>query len=992
MRQKNTTNMFKRKIFLLATLLPFFLLAQGDECSTATWINNVNNWCSNIGEYSNVTATNSGLTGTTCGVPIVHDVWFRFVATGQDVIISIRGAVPNPPSGGTIRRPGVELLYTTTCTNWTILDCGNDNAGFNEIQIYRGGLTVGSTYYIRVDALYPGTFQLCINNYTAPSLPTSDCPQAAILCDKSPFFVSNITGVGNIPDEANGTCLDLGPQDESENASTWYQWVCDVSGPLTFNINPSFPSDDIDFVLYELPNGIGNCNGRAVLRCMASHESGSTGLNLTSTDVMETSGIDPSHDRYVSAINMVSGRAYALMINNFTSSGNGFSIDFGGTGTFLGPKPEFTIQPSGVICAGEQLNITENSTFQLGTITAWNWTFGGAGSSMTTSTIRGPHQVTYSESGVKPIILSVTSNLGCIVTKTLTVRVGKAEITAVTQQDNRCATDLNGIANVTAVNFTQGDPVRYIWSNGRTTSSISGLAPGNYTVTFTDGYCQDVETFNISSPPAYQIQSTPTLATCNGGQDGNIFLTVSGATPNYTYRWSNGRNVEDLTNVPIGPYTVTITDAMGCSAVNNYQVRELELLIDAQQLSIVDPSCYGFTNGSISIAINNGLAPYAYDWGNTGTFQSGPNANTITNIGDGQYVIRIRDANTCYGLDTFYLNEPDELLTDIDSVQITCFGDNDGQATASTTGGTMPYRYSWSDPNHQTTAHITQLPPGAIYVTVTDDHGCTVVDTSSIYEPPLLQIISATPNNALCFGVNNGSIDVVATGGSPYLSYGVDLNNMVRTTHLPNLFSNSYTVYVRDSLGCVASAPNVIIDQPFQIVVNAGPDQQIQLGESISLHATVNSFRGITYQWSPPDFLNCVTCRDVDGTPTHTITYDIVVTDQDGCTATDQVLIEVERFYPLFIPNAFTPNHDGHNDIFRAYSGAALQIVNRFAIFDRWGEMVFEATDVPLADAFGWNGIFAGKAMMPDVFVYLLEVTFIDGHQETYSGDVTLLK
>lgn len=989
MKESAYITMFRTKLILLL-LLPFLAQSQSDECATATWINDVNNWCSNIGEYNNLTATNSGLTGSTCGVPRIHDVWFRFVATGRDVVITVRGATQLPPTGGTIRRPGVELIFTPNCNNYTILDCGNDNVGDNLIQIYRGGLTIGNTYYIRVDAQFTGTFQLCVHNYTAPSLPTGDCPRAAILCDKSPFFVESVTGVGNIPDEGTGTCLDLGGQDDSENASTWYQWVCDQSGTLTFDITPMSPADDIDFVFYELPNGINNCNGRRPIRCMASAEAGPTGLNLASTDVIENSGFDPSHDRYVAAVNMVAGQAYALLINNFTSSGNGFSISFGGTGTFLGPKPEFTVQPSGVICVGEQINITESSTFQLGTITGYNWTFGGAGASMTTSTSRGPHQLSYTAAGLKPIVLSVTSNLGCIVSKTLTVRVGQAEINTVTQQNNRCAADLNGVASVTNVSFTQGDPVRYIWSNGGTSSSITGLPPGTFTVTFTDGFCQDVETFTISSPPAYDLQSNTTLATCNGGQDGNIFQTVSGATPGYAFSWSNGRNTEDLTNVPIGMYSVTITDAMGCSISNSYQVRELELLINAQQLNLLDPTCFGFTNGSISIGMSNGLPPFHYDWGNTGNFVL--NANSISNIGDGMYVVRVRDANFCFGLDTFYLEEPDELLVDIDSTQITCFGDNDGQALANTTGGTTPYRFLWSDPLRQTSQRAVNLMPGAISVTVTDNQGCTVSDASFIYEPPQLFINAVTPNNALCFGVSNGSIDMVASGGSPFYSYGVDLNNMVRTTNIPNLFAGNYTVYVRDSMGCVVSRPNILIAQPFEIIVDAGPDQTIQLGEDISLYATVNSFRGITYQWSPPDFLSCLDCRDPDGIPSQSIEYTVVVSDRDGCTATDNVFIEVERFYPLFIPNAFTPNNDGHNDVFRAYSTNALQRVNRFAIFDRFGEMLYETKDTQLSDAFGWDGTFVGKKMPPEVYVYLLEVTFIDGHTESYKGDVTLLK
>jgi gliding motility-associated-like protein len=186
------------------------------------------------------------------------------------------------------------------------------------------------------------------------------------------------------------------------------------------------------------------------------------------------------------------------------------------------------------------------------------------------------------------------------------------------------------------------------------------------------------------------------------------------------------------------------------------------------------------------------------------------------------------------------------------------------------------------------------------------------------------------------------------------------------------------------------SIENVFIDQPFQIVVDAGPVQTINLGDTAAVQALVNSANIISYQWIPAINVTCDTCKQTELYPYQTRWYTVVVTDNAGCTATDSVLINVNPLRPLFIPNAFSPNADGLNDGFRAYANDVVAVVRRFSIYDRWGELVYDAQQVPISTS--WDGTFNGRPMNTGVFVYLMEIEFVDGFRSIYSGDVNLIR
>ena len=632
--------------FLSFYTITAFAQPANDECVNAIQITNPVAYCSNAGEYTSINATASATAAPACWAATINDVWFSFTAVATDVSIVVLGDVNNQ-NWGTMPFP--EAAIYDNCLATTEMACISDVTASGSIQLFANNLTVGQTYYIRIDSRVAttGTFRLCVDNYNAPPAPTSDCPVGTVLCDKSSFTVQQVVGVGTNTNELpSNSCMG------QEYASAWYRWICDAPGTLTFTLNPNNPDDDLDFMLFELPNGLNDCSNKIELRCMASGENvgqplanwvactGATGLSASDTDISEQPGCQSGDNNFVSAITMTSGTAYALVVNNFSNSGNGFSVTWGGTGTFLGPEAEFTMTAD-TICAGEPLTLTDASSYAAGTITNWNWNFGQNSTPGTAST-QGSHTVTYDRPGSKFVRLRATADVGCRVTEIKEVVVEACcETVNIVQmasnaQDIICARNQDGEIDLTTNN--PFGPHTYQWSTGATSQDLTNLAAGTYSVTFTDALgCDTILTLTITSPPYYDVDTLLDRPTCAGGQDGGLELLVSGAVPPYSYNWTPvASTTSQITNVPNGFYNVTVTDDVGCDTSMTFRVWELELLLDTVQDFIIPPLCYGDANGSITATVGNGSPPYVFDWGNGPTAQ-----NSLMDLPTGTYFLTV---------------------------------------------------------------------------------------------------------------------------------------------------------------------------------------------------------------------------------------------------------------------------------------------------------------------------------------------------------------
>jgi len=356
--------------------------------------------------------------------------------------------------------------------------------------------------------------------------------------------------------------------------------------------------------------------------------------------------------------------------------------------------------------------------------------------------------------------------------------------------------------------------------------------------------------------------------------------------------------------------------------------------------------------------------------------------------------------NGCEFDTTIVLGQPDLLVVMIDSTEdVTCFGDSDGYIRVDITGGNGdPMTYTWSG-GVSTTNIASGLAPGTYTVTVEDANGCSD-EISQVIEDqlPVFGFIP-TPDEPICNG--DQTILTVESAGPPSgapFTFSVDGGPPQNIGTSINVFAGNHTVEIADAVGCTYTE-DIFINEPPAIIVNLGPDDEIQLGESITLNAVLT---GSTVPidsiiWTPMifDSTSCINCLTPTVSPLDDQTYTIEIFDINGCNGSDDIFIEVDKNRNVFIPNAFTPNGDGFNDEFQVYSGPGVTLIRSMQVFDRWGELVFERINLE-PEAFpdvanGWDGRFRGRIMNPGVFVYLVEVTFDDGITLLYRGDVTLL-
>lgn len=984
-------------------VLPMYLVAQpiNNECIDAIPLTDLNLWCSSPEAYTNVGATPSAQTLPSCfsATQPNRDVWFSLVAEADNLNVTVLGNLPFS-DGGTLQLPQI-AIYTGTCNNLTEVECTIADVGQNFVQTFADGLEIGQTYYIRINGRngLTGTFQLCVNNYFDIPEPSGDCNTAVILCDKSPFTVDYISGVGTDPNEIDDASCSRPTCDIGESNSIWYKWTCKDPGTLTFTITPLNPIDDIDFIVYELPNGIDNCSNKQEIRCMASGANngqafstwepctGATGLSTSETDDLEFCGCDPGDNNFIRAIQMVAGRSYALVINNFSESAAGFSIAFGGTGTFQGPEAAFTALPE-TICVGDAVTLTDASTY-IGNLIGWEWHF-GAGASIASANSEGPHNVSYNTPGIKTVVLEVESDRGCLVTEVATIEVqccGDHFDVNANINPLDCPNTNTGTIDLTVSN--PYGPYTYIWSNMANTQDILGLNQGPYTVTITDQVtCDTVMTFNVPSPTPLAFDTLITMPTCNGGTDGAATLVTTGGTPPYQYNWQNTgfTNNNTISNVSQGDYQVVVRDANGCEETLLIPIHELELILDPAVQAITPPSCTGFSNGSIVVQIDNGLPPYQYDWNDGNGYVS---ANSLVNISAGVYVVEVLDANLCKGTFNFDMQDYPPVTLAFDVTDVSCFGLSDGSVTAVAGGGVGNYTYSWS--TSASTAEISQLSAGNYAVTVLDGNGCTINGATSVTQPPQLFIDVVNIIDNICYGEAEGSVEVIGSGGTSPYEYSWDGQFFQVEPLFENLLSGNYTFTVMDAMGCIATV-QATVNQPPQLIVNAGPDVFIDLGYDTRLNAT-SSDPSVTWAWTPTDSLSCTDCPNPIANPVNTTTYTITATDLLGCQASDEVIVRVIKNRPIYIPNAISSNNDGINEAFTLYGGPAAREIKTLRIFSRWGSLVFEARNIPLGqERYGWDGTFLGRPVNTGVFAYMAEVTFIDGETVLYEGDVTVIK
>lgn len=587
-------------VFILAVVWCRTLGAQppNDNCATAIHLSSTEDWCSAAGAFSNVNATpyTGSPISNNCFLDLENEVWFTFIPQTPAIYIRVTGAAFGL---GTLRAPAI-AVFDGTCNTLVRRGCNIASSSTNQVELSVDNLTIGAVYYLLVEGqtANTGTFQVCLNGFIPPPNPESDCEDAVVLCDKSEFVVDTLLGVGSPDPGVTNTCIG------QEFSSAWYKWTCETSGTLTFTLTPNgyqrgFESDDIDFVVYELPNGIDNCSGKVALRCMASGANvgepfqswvrcnGPTGLREGDPDEVEPAGCQQaSQNNFVDAIDMVAGKSYALLVNNFSQSGLGFSIEFGGTGTFQGPDPGFDITAVQAFECDKTIIFDNTSAAPTDPIIAYHWNF-GAGANPLTSNSLGPIDVIYDAFGPKRVALTVESSKGCVVTEILDFYVepccadtSTLDVTAIVQ-DQVCPGTATGVIQGIGISGAPAYQFSLDCETYQPSSLFTALAPGSYTLCIQDRKgCQVQVDLTVDPAAGFGVDILEDTLFVQLGFTTQIESSVFPAWP-VSVSWTppanllfSGSDIGSLLNPVAEPpttgwYAVTIVNEDGCIAADS---------------------------------------------------------------------------------------------------------------------------------------------------------------------------------------------------------------------------------------------------------------------------------------------------------------------------------------------------------------------------------------------------------------------------------------
>lgn len=572
-----------------------------------------------------------------------------------------------------------------------------------------------------------------------------------------------------------------------------------------------------------------------------------------------------------------------------------------------------------------------------------------------------------------------------------------------------CPGDANGQIALIVSGGTE--PYNYSWSgNPGGQNPLIGLDAGTYGVTISDasGCPPVVEIIQLPDPPTIAGSFSNVMdTTCpeDASCDGQATFTAEyddGTTDDFIFNWSSGEtamggDVSTAMMLCAGVQSVNVSNADGCN--QNFEVTVGSpdpITVDVETENV---SCNGLADGTISLTPDGGTPGYTYFWVHSGEGTAG-----VANLAADSYVAIITDANGCTREQTVQVDEPAPLVADIDPAvttpTVTCNGDMDGVIGLAVTGGntTAPYNYNWSD--GATAATNTNLPAGSYGVTVTDVKGCQDETTFSIGEPAPIEFAINPIEPPLCFGdATFVSIDTAFGGaGNDFLEFTfmVDNNGLSFPVNQPaTVFPGDHIISVEDVNGCVAEQ-TVSIAQPPIINVELPTEVVVELGDStVQLVPTVTPSDTYSYRWTPADYLSSDTIRTPFVFPETSLEYTLMVTNENGCTAQGTVFVELDANRNVYIPNIFSPNGDGRNEEFRVFACRGVESINFVRLFDRWGGLVYEATNVApncLDGSKHWDGQKDGRPLNPGVYVYMVEVTFLDEVTLIYRGDVTVIR
>lgn len=476
-------------------------------------------------------------------------------------------------------------------------------------------------------------------------------------------------------------------------------------------------------------------------------------------------------------------------------------------------------------------------------------------------------------------LYTITDANGCQLEGHITL-VEESDLTlTVNKQNVSCFGEADGGAEVQVEGGTA--PYSYSWSNGSTIPTINNMSAGNYTVTVTDYAGCSATTSVYINEPMFPLRAEPlvTSPSCSTNTEGAINLQVSGGTSPYSYQWNSGETTQDISGLLAGQYNYTVTDSKGCLVSGEVTIEDnnpLTITTNTQNVS-----CFGEADGWAEILVEGGEAPYTYIW-DIGTISS-----RSSNLPAGNYSVRVTDNKGCTASTTVSITQPQTLEANSSINHVSCNGDNSGSISLSITGGTEPYVYSWN--NGATTANLTSLTAGQYTYTVTDANSCTLNGSITITEPATLSVEVISQSLIYCSG-DLGALQVVGQGGSPPYSY--QWSEGTTTETVTNLGAGTYSVVVTDANSCSSSLSFTLTDKT-PIILDTEITYDRESANFKGYSTATGGSPPYTYMWYKQLLDNKITLSTLSTVDELELgVYYLDVTDNYGCVATEQIIID----------------------------------------------------------------------------------------------------
>jgi len=544
-----------------------------------------------------------------------------------------------------------------------------------------------------------------------------------------------------------------------------------------------------------------------------------------------------------------------------------------------------------------------------------------------------------------------------------------------------------------------------------TGATFPRLLAGTYEIMITDANnCPPLtETVVVEEPPSILVSFTEVQGTdCADGQGGctgsatATAILSNGEERTFDFQWVNSgeQSINTISSMAMslcaGSDTLIVTDdgLNGCSVSVPVEIPSPPPLIPVLETNFV--SCFGANDGGATATALGGTPDYRFLW------SDGSTGDNISGLMPGSYMLTVIDANECSAETMLNIIEPDSLVVGIaDATRtVTCAGDEDGFIQLAIRGGNglggSPFNWANNAAGERDTL-ATDLSPGTYFVTVTDQNGCMDSIAYTIGEPTPIMAIIPTPDEPACFGFQTSIAVSDASGGAggPYSFSVNNLNTVTLANAIPVFGGQEHLISVFDIRGCSFDT-TIFINQPPPVEVNLPAEIEVQLGDSIRLRPDVFSVVPIdtsTILWMPNDFLSITNELNPIVKPIDSRRYTLTLADLNGCTGEATVLIDVDKKRNVYIPNVIAPN-SVQNSQFQVFTGLGVRRMNFMRIYDRWGELVYELgeSSTSIGGIGSWDGTLNGKPLPSGVYVYIVEMEFIDEAKLLYRGDVTVIR